>query len=382
MELVNRYACGLLGFGLLLSALASAQDPAELENELEQLRDEITSIQERLAGRFEQRDEARQALEQVDRNLAAASTRQRQTAEQVEQVQNEITSLENDIHDTESAAARISTQLSDQLKLVYKQGMPSRLQMLLNQQDPRRLRRNLAYHGHLSRQRLSLIEELTTLQESMQRNQQTLEAQMEQLARLSARNREELAAVTRERERRDRVLQEINAQITADSDRVAKLERDAEALAALIDELEQALDDIAMEADVPSILELAGTLPPPVEGTLTTSFGEPRGGQLSWTGWLLSAPVGAEVQPIAHGRVAYADWLRGYGMLMIIDHGDGIMSLYGHNESLLRSVGNWVGPGDVIATVGQSGGGGVEGLYFEIRRDGKPVDPARWVKRR
>ena len=381
MRPAEQYACSLIGLGLLLVTSVSAQDPAELERELEQLRSDIAGIQERLNTRFQQRDETRTELEQAERSLAVASAQQRQTAQRIEQVQGRISKLQSDIEKTQSAAGEVSGRLTDQLKLVYKQGMPSRLQMLLNQQDPRRLRRNLAYHGHLSRQRVILIEELTILKASMEREQRALEETMDELATLSARNEEELAAVTRERERRNRALAEINAQITADSDRVNKLERDAEALVALIEELEKALDDISMEADVPSILDLAGSLSLPVDGPVAASFGEPRGGQLNWTGWLLRASAGTEVQSIAHGRVAYADWLRGYGMLMILDHGDGIMSLYGHNESLLRSVGNWVRPGDVIATVGQAGGVGDEGLYFEIRRDGEPVDPARWVKR-
>ena len=118
----------------------------------------------------------------------------------------------------------------------------------------------------------------------------------------------------------------------------------------------------------------------PVSGRVLKAFGQQRVEGLSWQGWLIEADAGREVNAIAYGRVAYADWLRGYGLLMIIDHGEGIMSLYGHNESLLHGVGDWVFPGSPISIVG-SNQGAAQGLYFELRSQGKPVDPAGWLKR-
>jgi murein hydrolase activator len=110
-------------------------------------------------------------------------------------------------------------------------------------------------------------------------------------------------------------------------------------------------------------------------------FGEHRAGDLSWNGWLIQAQGGQEVSAVAYGRVAYADWLRGYGLILILDHGDGFMSLYAHNEALLRDVGDWVRPGDLIATVGNSGGVAETGVYFELRRNGRPVNPSGWFAR-
>ncbi|MEE4295458.1 MAG: peptidoglycan DD-metalloendopeptidase family protein [Wenzhouxiangella sp.] len=371
----------ILALMVLSSPLLSQEDPDALERDLEALRSEITLIQARLDERFSQRDTLTAELAQSEQALSVALGEQRRTQLRITTTTDRIAVIRADIDQAAAAISEVSERLSEQLSLVYRQGMPSQLQMLLNQQDPRQLRRNLAYHGHLSRQRLALIEELSRVKSELEQSRQELALENAELAALHEQQLEEVQRVQTERARRDRALGQINAQITADTQRIARLEADAEQLASLIEELRRALEDIAMEADVPSILTLAGELAPPVAGRVLQAFGDHRGGELRWTGWLLEAPGGTEIRSIAHGRVAFADWLRGYGMLIILDHGDGIMSLYGHNETLLRSVGNWVSPGDVIATAGQSGGADREGLYFEIRQDGQPVDPARWVAR-
>ena len=126
-----------------------------------------------------------------------------------------------------------------------------------------------------------------------------------------------------------------------------------------------------------------GKLTWPVAGTLLHDFGQPRvGGSIKWNGVVLAAPRGREVRAVYHGRIAFADWLAGMGLLVIVDHGDGYMTLYGYNETILKNTGDWVAPGDVIATVGDSGGQSQASLYFELRRGKQPVNPRHWVTRR
>ena len=138
--------------------------------------------------------------------------------------------------------------------------------------------------------------------------------------------------------------------------------------------------DIAHDiADSEPFEDMRGRLPWPVNGDLLASFGSVRGGSgLPRQGALIAAATGQPVRAVHRGRVAYADWLRGFGLLLIVDHGDGFMSLYGHNETLVRDTGDWVESAEIIATAGDSGGYAEPSLYFEIRRDGKPVDPGRW----
>jgi len=160
-----------------------------------------------------------------------------------------------------------------------------------------------------------------------------------------------------------------------------ELQRDRHDLEALLENLSNVLADIPADLGQRHGLDkLKGKMLIPVKGRVKHAYGQPRTAGLHWQGWLISASIGSEVRSIAHGRVAYSDWLRGYGLLMIIDHGDGFMSLYANNESLLREVGDWVETGSDISTVGTSPLNG-NGLYFEIRKDGKAMDPVVWLKR-
>jgi len=171
----------------------------------------------------------------------------------------------------------------------------------------------------------------------------------------------------------------LNQLIQTDEQILASLEADAERLQALLEDLADVLADIPPQIESTPFAELRGQLPKPVSGPLRARFGDIRSGNARWDGWLIAAEEGREVQAIAYGRVAYSDWLRGYGLIMIIDHGDGFMSLYGHNQALLADVGDWVSPGQAIALVGNSGGETESGVYFQLRRDGETINPARWI---
>lgn len=186
------------------------------------------------------------------------------------------------------------------------------------------------------------------------------------------------------RERRARVLAELEGTIASGAEQVAALEADAASLRALIADLEQR-GQILAEADVETtpLAARRGRLPWPVAGPLVARFGAPRdAGRLRWDGVVLAAPEGAEVRAVHGGRVVYADWLRGLGHLVIIDHGDDYMTLYGNNQTVLAGNGDWVVAGETIALSGTTGGRGADGLYFGVRRDGEPLDPERWCRAR
>jgi septal ring factor EnvC (AmiA/AmiB activator) len=156
---------------------------------------------------------------------------------------------------------------------------------------------------------------------------------------------------------------------------------DQEELQRLLELIEQAVADLEVPAEYQAFEAFRGQLPWPVAGRASNRFGARRGqGTLRWQGLVIPAEEGSTVNAIHHGRVVFADWFRGSGLLLIIDHGDGFMSLYAHNEALLREVGEWVSAGAAVATVGNSGGRAEPGLYFEIRKDGKPTDPVAWLR--
>lgn len=369
-------ACSLVG--LLWHALpASGSDPSELELRLQQLRADIAQIQSRLDADLASRDELQLELARAERQVAEIDRTLRATGALVAENQERIGAIEQRMDDIAAQMAETSAELGAQLRLAHQQGGHSRLKLLLNQENPRELARQMAYHGYLSRARLALLAELERLHERMRDSRVELGRELAQLGELQARQRDELGVLQAARQERDQALHRLQARIESQEDQLVVMQRDAAELQDLIEELARALRDIPMDIEVPSILGLQGQLPAPVQGPLRRRFGDARGGELRWNGWLIGAAQGAAVRAIAHGRVAYADWLRGYGMLLIIDHGDGVMSLYGNNESLLHQVGAWVAAGDEIATAG----GGEPGLYFELRRDGQPVNPAAWLMR-
>lgn len=379
------YRLAWLACLLLISCSGSvssawATEAAELEAQLERLRAEIARIQTRLDADLASRDALQLELAQAERQVAEADRTRRATQMEIEDTQARITEIEERINGINTQAAEISTVLGAQLRLAHQQGGQSRLKLLLNQDDPRELARQMAYHGYLSRARLALLAELEALNQRLLASRAELGTELTRLAELEGRQRAELSALQAARTERDHTLGRLQARIESQAAELSAMERDAAELEALIEELAKALRDIPMDIEVPSILSLQGQLPRPVQGPLLRRFGDARGGELRWNGWLIGAAAGASVRAIAHGRVAYADWLRGYGMLLIIDHGDGVMSLYGHNESLLHRVGDWVAAGDEISIVGDSGGGET-GLYFELRRDGRPVNPLNWLIR-
>lgn len=374
------WAALALSLAVLVSWPAAASEQAELEARLEQLRADMVTIQARLDDNLATRDALRLELAQAERRVAEASRARLATQHSLAETSERIDALEIRVAAVSAEIEQLAEALGAQLRLAHQQGGQSRLKLLLNQDDPRILARQMAYHGYLSRARLSLLSELRTRQQELARHRTELGHEQQQLSALEGLQAQALAELQSARTDRDAAIERLQSDIESQTSRLARMEQDAAELQQLIEELARALDDIPMDLEVPSVLSLQGQLPLPAAGTLKRRFGDSRGAELRWNGWLIGAEAGSGVSAVAHGRVVFADWLRGYGMLMIIDHGDGVMSLYGHNESLLRRVGDWVAPGDRIAIVGESGGGEA-GLYFELRRDGRPLNPSTWLTR-
>ena len=281
----------------------------------------------------------------------------------------------------EATLAAESAQLSAQVRAAYTSGNQERIKLLLNQQDPAALGRLLKYYEYFSDFRAANIagvtaqlDELTELRAEAAKE----EARMDRLARARYAELSELDAA---QGRRRELLAALDAQIRSEGSAIERLAAQEQDLSRLIAELTSILSDYPISSEEP-FSTLKGRLTWPVAGRLLHDYGEGRSsGQLKWNGVVLAAPRGREVRAVYHGRVIFADWLAGMGLLVIVDHGEGYMTLYGYNETLLKSPGDWVAPGDVIATVGDSGGQAQAGLYFELRQGTKPVNPRAWVSR-
>jgi len=356
-------------------------DRAQAESTLGGVVEEIGRLQRQLeASRGEQhREQAR--LKRLDLQIQDVDRELRALAAQRQAHQAELAALETQRSEYLVHLEQRMDRLAEQLRGAYRGGRQSRMKLVLNQDDPALLGRMLAYYDYFSRaqmQRISVLREALSTLENMQ---QSIDRELARLAELSQSQQELLDHLDGQRRNRQALLAELAEQIGGEEARLRELERNRQDLEALIERLTDVLADIP--ADLGSHLGVAsqkGRLPMPLPGPVEHAFGQSRSGGLHWQGWLIGADPGAEVIAIAYGRVAFADWLRGYGLLLIIDHGQGFMSLYGHNESLLHEVGAWVEPGQIISVVGANPGGG-QGLYFELRKDGKAIDPAAWLAR-
>ena len=366
----------------LVPALAAASPPADPDPAaLERLRARIAALSRELAATRGAHAEAVRALREsekaigrVERELEAVEARLRASRRALERLRAERAALRERL-------ARQRTALARTLRAAYLVGREERLKLLLSQEDPAALGRVLAYHRYLVRARLERIEAVraslaalraleTRIADERER-QETLHAARErERERLAARRAERAAAVAR-----------LAARLRRGEDELRRLERDRAALERLLNEVERALEGLPRPEQARPFAELRGRLPWPARGRLLARFGARRAaGGLRWRGVLIGAREGTPVRAVSHGRVVFADWLRGLGLLLIIDHGDGWMTLYGHNRSLYKEVGDWVQAGEVIASVGDSGGRERAALYFEIRHRGRPIDPVRWCR--
>jgi septal ring factor EnvC (AmiA/AmiB activator) len=397
---------------------AKAPAPAASEEDLRQLRMRIERLESELARAEESRGEAADALKASEKAVSEANRALFELAQANGALEAQLAELGRR---RERARAEIAGQraLAEKLlRLQYEQGGQDRLRLILEGKDLASVARQLAYFGYVQRARAGTLAALQRGAEEVA----ALEAQAREkraaIAENQAAQSRESQRLEKERAARAAALRRVAGQVERNKREIGRLRRDEERLARLVQEIARALaaqeaekarrareaqkargretdrasgerrpgtpvDQVA-DASLSSrpFPSLKGHLRLPVRGELASRYGSPREeGGVTWRGLFIRAAVGELVRAVADGRVVYADWLRGFGNLLILDHGGGYMSLYGYNEGLLRQVGDGVKGGDAVAQVGASGGAGESGLYFELRHDGKPFDPMRWVSR-
>ena len=377
-----KLAAQIGALGALLAVLGPGSTPAQddPERELARVRAEIGRLERELERQLGQRDAGVLALREAELALATTRAEQGRLAAAVEAQaarSREITVEQR------AATARLDAEqaaLGDQVRMSYMSGRQELIMLLLSQEDPADLGRMLVYYDYLNRHRgeriaavdaeLARLAALATESEAVARELERLDA--EQAARAA-----ELE--TRQAERRT-VLAGIESEIAESGGEIEQMRAEEAALNVLIVRLGEIAEGFPLTSDAPFAAQ-KGQLRWPIDGRLAARFGEPRdsGGRIRWDGVLIEAEAGTVVRAVYGGRVLHADWARGLGLLVIVDHGDGYMSLYGHNETLHREVGDAVNGGDTVAEVGNSGGAS-PGLYFEMRHQGKPFDPLDWVR--
>ncbi|HLA31423.1 MAG TPA: murein hydrolase activator EnvC, partial [Pseudomonas sp.] len=381
---------------------AARADVAELKKLLDKLQQEKSGVQKELK-------QTESAMGQLEKQVKGLQNDLKQSEEEIQRLDGEKKKLEG---------ARLEQQrlIGIQARAAYQSGRQEYVKLLLNQQNPEKFSRTLTYYDYLSEARM---EQLATFNETLRQlanieldiaNQQAqlleqksaLDGRREQLSQVRKERQLALATLSQEFSARDKKLkarQQEQAQFTrvlqTIEETLARQAREAEAARqrALLAAREQphsagmpAANSGPLVSSGASVggpfAKARGKLPWPVDGRLMARYGTPRGGDArsKWDGVLIGASAGSQVRAVHGGRVVFADWLRGAGLLVILDHGNGYLSLYGHNQSLLKDAGAVVKAGEPIATVGNSGGQDSPALYFAIRQQGRPSDPAQWCR--
>jgi septal ring factor EnvC (AmiA/AmiB activator) len=269
--------------------------------------------------------------------------------------------------------------LAGQMRAAYLIGRQEPLKLLLNQQDPALAGRMFVYYSYFGRARAGQIRLIEDDVQRLAELDSELAAEDEKLAELEKQQRAHLAELEQARERRSLVLANLEVQSRGRAQNLERLKGQQAALEKLLHELRTAMERFPVEGN-DAFMRLRGKLAWPVSGHLVARYGDARAGGVRWDGVLVATERGTPVRAVCEGRVIYADWLPGLGLLAIVDHGDGYLSLYGHNDKLFKAVGEHVAAGDTIAAAGDSGGSPRPELYFEIRKAGRPVDPRPWFK--
>lgn len=381
---VQRIASALMAtlLGLLIAQTAGTATPAETaakEAQLKQVRSRIDSIRKSIHAEAERRDSLAAALKESELAIQSARERLSDVREQRFAAQNRLRELQAERNETQRKIDSERDELAGELRVAYMNGRQEQLKVLLNQGDPAQLGRIMAYYGYFGRARAERITAITEHLAHLDLLAENIAAETEKLQALETDNAREVKSLAGARDRRKVTLAQVQSTIKSRNDELTRVQREAQALEKLIEQLRRAIEEFPDLAGQP-FARVQGKLPWPVKGALLARFGQLRsGGPLKWQGLVIGADRGTQVRAPFPGRVVYADWLPGLGLLLVLDHGGGYMSLYGHNEQLYRRVGERVAAGDVLAAVGDAAGLGKPGLYLEIRKGRQALDPATWL---
>ena len=344
------------------------------------MRERISALKQSMDEAAEERDRVTAELQELEVRIAERRARLKEIEREHRYTADKKAKLDAELAERESHLDEESKALAAQVRTAYMSGSQERIKLLLNQRDPATLGRLMAYYRYLNDYRASNIEAVVAEIRKLDELHGRIAAEEARLATLVQERYDELGRLGASQDKRKELLDTLRRRMADEGREVERLASQEQDLTRLIAELTSILSDYPISSEQP-FGELRGKLTWPVAGRLLHDFGQPRAGGIKWNGVVLAAPRGREVRAVYHGRVAFADWLAGMGLLVIVDHGDGYMTLYGYNETILKDTGDWVAPGDVIATVGDSGGQPQASLYFELRRGKKPENPRRWVTR-
>ena len=386
-----------LVFCFLLGALVSHGHAEDLQtsNELNKVESDINDVKQDMQRLSQQKDTLQNLLADIEKRYGetAASLKTLQT--QIEQKRQSLDKIRQDMQAYQNEIDKLSKELAGQIRAAYAMGQKEKLKLLLNQQDPALSSRMMVYFNYINKERLKKLADIEAAVQHLDQLDKQKQTETELLEQDLERKKSEQAALDEARKQRNELLVQIGNDFSSSEQQLSQLQESENRLKSLMASLPITEEELAVDAEQAKELStsmensselksdfstLKGKLPWPVRGRLAQKFGSPRS-EGTWDGVLIDASEGMEIKAVTRGKVVYAEWLRGYGLLTIIDHGQGYMTLYAFNQSLYKRMGDSVEAGDVIASVGQSGGRSQAGLYFGIRKKGVPIDPLEWCRR-
>ncbi|SHF22250.1 Septal ring factor EnvC, activator of murein hydrolases AmiA and AmiB [Microbulbifer donghaiensis] len=368
-------------FALLsLPVWSQAAADEDQQARLAEIKQRIETLQQELNEVRSQRDQLLKDLENNEKSISDLHQRIDQIKRDMRSRTDKLQELKQEQQQLEESRRSMQRRVEQEVAAAYRLGRQEQIKLLLNQQDPQHIARQLRYHEYFLQERSRVIDDyldtltsLQTVSTSIQRERDTLDTERRQL-------QERETQLRGAQQERSKTLDKLAARLADKSGEMQQLKSDRSRLQKLVDEVGRAIASLVNPQDQQPFTKQRGRMQWPVQGRRANAYGQRRANGITWKGITIRANEGEPVRAIHRGRVVFSDYLRGQGMLMILDHGDGFMSLYAHNQSLTRSLGEWVESGDTIARVGNSGGLAHSGVYFEIRHRGQPQDPTLWCR--
>lgn len=370
---------------VLAAAGAMAGDNvAAKQQQLDALKARLAKVQAAREEDLQRRNKLQTGLRQSERGIAKLSRQVTDLDRQMAPAENKLADLKRQQAAHQAALDAQKTALATQMQAAFMEGRDSQLKLLLDAQDPASVGRLFAYYDYLNRARVARIVSVRSEITAIAALGTQISGQITDLKTLRDDRGQTLTDLQQQDASRRQLIAEIDSSIKSHNAEIGRLKRDQQALQALVDDLRQALSDIPADLEQGKRFStLRGKLLWPVPGRVLSGYGQPRaGGHMRWEGDLIAAPVGTPVRAVSYGRVVYADWMPHFGLLVILDHGNGYLSIYAHNQNIARQVGDWVQAGETIATLGDSGGQEQPALYFELRHGKDTLDPRRWCRGR
>lgn len=384
-----------LSLGLLLLFTVEVSFASQQQEELENLRQRITAMQSEIAKTSESKNEAADALRASERAISDSNRKLAQLAEQQRDADRQLNELQTQQQHLNGDLLRQQALLSKLLYQQYLGGKHEYLRLMLDNQDPNQLARDLQYYQYIARNRSAWLASMRSNLDSLKNVSHEVQTQSAALEELRDEQAAEKDQLKKDQHERQQVLGQISKQLSQQRREISRLQHDENRLASLVNKIAEMLakpksKSLFKNNNIPDnrfdgkpFEQLQGKLALPVKGEIVNRFGDTRpDSTVVWKGLFIRTGSGQTVKAVAAGRVVFADWLRGFGNLLIVDHGNAYMSLYGNNETLYKQVGDELKGGDTIASVGNSGGNADSGLYFELRHESKPLDPLKWLAKK